>query len=727
MAQGQPTEANDLPRIADDIDWAAASAHLRAAEAGDAADDLIDALTEAVFASAAGAEAAPCLIDAVLRARSELSLRSAALALAAVAPQDDPAAADALVAAFGWVAQHPFLAPALLEALGLLALRSPLARAQLSVLLLRLHPADSRYLLVKGAQVIGLLDGMRPDPDLRVKLDELATAADLAVQGEARQQLALAALADALLANDRGALQERLVGARAAFARAELSEEHQPDAAMFVRLLDMLLAFPQLQSGDERAAGRVAELGSALDRALTSLAPHDWHGYRSDRATRQAQRVLRIADALRRAAAAASVAEEWTNMAAALEELARLYAQVRVESPSAPSDGRMTTALASIADAVLAASLGPLLARVVQQRRLNRITADYVLAHGEDEVAVGLRALEQAAAAFAFIGDPAVPDSAAGAIARLAERVGQRPDALLNGLLQAMEEGRVARWAEEVGLAPAPLPVERPALYGDDPAVDEVVRPLLHRIREHLGDYPRPKWARLVDVLVSLVKFAHYVRDRAPAYVVCQEDGGLGQRASEGDLQDHLFEWLRQQFGREAVYEFARTGGGRPDTGVVFTEARFPVEVKHEFGSVEPAYIRSSFVAQSDVYATAADRAAFLMVLDLRASNAAGHRARAAAARRARDGRMPVALYHLRDSFRVEGLPADPDIPDATSKLVIVGLVPGNRPLPSSLSTYSKRPASARRKRGPKASHEPTAPDADERPREVWSRRGNCP
>jgi hypothetical protein len=51
MARRQPNEANDLPGIADGIDWAAASAQLRAAEAGDAADDVIDALTEAIFAS----------------------------------------------------------------------------------------------------------------------------------------------------------------------------------------------------------------------------------------------------------------------------------------------------------------------------------------------------------------------------------------------------------------------------------------------------------------------------------------------------------------------------------------------------------------------------------------------------------------------------------------------------------------------------------------------------
>lgn len=623
---------------------------------------------------------------------------------------------DGLLAAFNRFVHHPFLAPALLDVLGLLALRSSLARAELSSQLLRLRPTDPRYLLVKAAQVIGRLDAMRPDPDLRAKLDDLTTTSDLAVQAEARQQLALAALADALLANDRGTLQERLVGARAAFARAELSEEHRPDAAMFVRVLDMLLAFPQLQTGDERTARRVAELAHTLDHTLTGLAPYDWHGYHSDRGTRRARHLLRIADALRQAAAAASVAEEWTNLAAALEELARLYAQVRVESPSPPSDGRLTDALVSVADAVFVAGLGPLLARVVQQRRLTRITSDYVLAHGEDEVAVGLRALEQAAAPYAFMGDPAVRDSAAGAIARLAERIGQRPDAPLKGFLRAIEEGDVARWAEESGLAPAPLPVERPVLYGDDPAVDEVMRPLLHRIRERLGNYPPLKWARLVDVLVSLVNFAHYVRDRAPAYVVCQEDGGLGLRASEGDLQDHLFEWLRQQFGRAAVYEFARTGGGRPDTGVVFPEARFPVEVKHEFTSVEPSHIRANFVAQSDVYATAADRVAFLMVLDLRASNSAGRRQRAAAARGAGDRHMPMALYHVRDGFRVESLPTDPDIPDATSKLVIVGLVPGNQPLPSSMSTYSKRPASARRDRGPKVSQEPADADVHEPP-----------
>ncbi|MGE0538806.1 MAG: hypothetical protein AB7R89_01315 [Dehalococcoidia bacterium] len=538
---------------------------------------------------------------------------------------------------------------------------------------------------------------MRPDPDLRAKLQELASADDPAVQAEARYQLALASLADALLADDQTALRARLAAVRAAFARAKRSEEHRPDAAVFVRLLDMLLAFLELDRDQATAVGRLNQLAGDLDSVLTSLVPHDWHGYRSPRATFLARHILCIADALRCASEAAGTAEEWTNFAAALEELARLHAQIRADETIAAGDGRLSTSLGGIADAVFAASLGPLLGRVVQQRRLARITADYVLAHGEDGIARGLRALAEAAAAYVM--DAAVVAGLEGQLADLAKRVGRSPGVLLAELTEAMRERRVARWAEEIGLAPTSLPVERPDLYGDDPSVDEVVRPLLHQIAERLLDYPLPKWARLVDALVSVVKFVHYVRDRMPRYILCAEDGGLGQVASERDLQDGLFEWLRQAFGRTAVYELARSGGGRPDTGVVFSEARFPVEAKHEFASVVPEHVRESFVAQSDVYATAADRVSFLMILDLRAVNAAGHRDRLRAKRRAGENPVTAALYHLRDSFWVESLPADPEIPDATSKVVVVGLIPGNRPLPSSTSTYSKRPASARRER----------------------------
>jgi hypothetical protein len=699
LAKKRVTNGDFLPRLAGEIEGNTAAKDRQFPKADKETDDSIDALTNRVFAGDVSVEAIPFLIEAVGRAKSELSLRSAALALAVIAPDGTAGAADALLGAFSKMREHPFLAPALLEAIGLLAMRSPLARAQVSLLLLRLDVGDMRYLLVKAAQTIGRLDAVRPDSDLRAKLGELVAAEDPIVQAEARQQLALAELADVLLAEDRTALRVRLTSVRAAFTRAEMSEENRPDAAMFVRLLDVFLAFLGLGQDRADAARRIGELARILDHTLGSPAAQDWHGYRSDVAVLRVRRLLHITDSLQRAAEAVGWAEEWTNFAAALEELARLHAQIRAEVTGGTDTGRISAALSDVADGIFAASLGPLLARVVQQRRLARITRDYLLAHGEDSIARGLMALERAAAAAIFAADPVLDEGVAGRLAELADAVDRSPHALLAEAIEAMHDRRMAQWAEEIGLATGPLPVERPELYGDDPAVDEVVRPLLHQIVGLIREYSPAKWARLVDVLVSLVKFAHYLRDNTFEYLVCEEDGGLGQRASEHALQQHLFEWLRIDFGRNAVYEFARTGGGRPDTGVVFPEARFPIETKHEFGSILPEHLRASFVAQPDVYATAADRVAFLMILDLRISNAASHRGRMKTARRAGQVAAPIGLYHLRNSFQVASLPNDPDVPNALNKVVVLGLIPGNRPLPSSTSTYSKRPASARKAR----------------------------
>lgn len=706
MSRTESTEIHVESAVGRKVNWADATIQLRGAASVDEADDLVDALTEAVFNGDALPEATPFLTLAVRQASSDLSLRSTALALAVAAPADDNEAVNILVEVYGRKAHHPFLVPSLLEAIGLLAHRNALARAQVHVLLLRLNANDSRYLLVKAAQVIGRLNAIKAEPDLRAKLDEFLGCDDAAVQAEARQQLALAELADVLQAEDEPTFRARLISAGAAFARAEMSEEHRPDASMFVKLIDALVAFFRLARSRSDSEAALVEPAETLRHSLTSLATHDWHGYRSERATLLALHVLGIVDGLRRAAATVGTAEEWTNLAAALETLARLHAQVRGQSLSDSQD-RVVFAMGSFADTVFAASLGPLLARVVQQRRLARITADYVLSHGEDDVARGLRALEQAAATSTFAADPALSEATAGHLVEVAAKVGRAPDVLLSEVLEALQQHRITSWAEEVGLTPGMLPVEQLELYGGDHSVDEVVRPLLHQLADQLGDFQLPKWLRLVEVLVSVVKFVHFVRDRMPAYTVCEEDGGLGQRASENDLQDHVFEWLRLNFGQQAVYELARTGGGRPDTGVVFPEVRFPFEVKHEFQSISLEHLRSNLVGQPDVYAAVTDRVSFLLVLDLRAANAAGHRARKKAARKSGSKPTVSGLYHLRDSFRLEVLPADPDLPDSTSKVVIIALVPGNRPQPSSLSTYSKRPQSARRyRRTPLASDE---------------------
>jgi len=47
--------------------------------------------------------------------------------------------------------------------------------------------------------------------------------------------------------------------------------------------------------------------------------------------------------------------------------------------------------------------------------------------------------------------------------------------------------------------------------------------------------------------------------------------------------------------------------------------------------------------------------------------------------------------YRLQQSFWVEALPLDPKIKETSSNAAIVGLIQGNRPLPSGFTVYSKR------------------------------------
>ena len=87
------------------------------------------------------------------------------------------------------------------------------------------------------------------------------------------------------------------------------------------------------------------------------------------------------------------------------------------------------------------------------------------------------------------------------------------------------------------------------------------------------------------------------------------------------------------------------------------------------------------------------------MVLDLRDSNAGGHANRAKKRRRGGQPAGHTSLYTLEEGFWVDALPTDLQLPHMKPKAVIVGLVLGNRPRPSSTTTYSERPATARSKR----------------------------
>jgi hypothetical protein len=156
---------------------------------------------------------------------------------------------------------------------------------------------------------------------------------------------------------------------------------------------------------------------------------------------------------------------------------------------------------------------------------------------------------------------------------------------------------------------------------------------------------------RLVKVVENVLAFAHIVFDDMPAYVRCKEDGGMGQEASEHDLQHHLFSWLRQHFDHQAIYEMSRIGGGRVDTGLKFAEFDIPIEVKHEFSSIDRRHIQTHYLVQADIYAAATGHVSFLLILDLRDIHARKHRDRRSQRQRTATEEPIVAQYGWHDGL----------------------------------------------------------------------------
>ena len=674
--------------------WEEAREKLASLPAGPERDDYIDELVDQAMRTLPGepAVAAFCL-EALPLAQRALTLRSTALALALTANSEEATAVDALVEAFRQYRMDVFLAPALLDSLALLAERSSIARAETAGALIRLTCRDSRYLLIKGAQIIGRLYSLRQSPDFRQKLHELGDCSDLGVQAEVVTQEAFIELGDALISTDAIELYQRLERAHIMFARAGRMEEHRPDADLFASLVEMLLEFHEFTTDQGRSVQRLQDLIHYLRSALVT---RWWSSYRSELADVCVTRVLEIADALQRATVLMQEAEDWTNLDEALTELAALYAAIC--SQQGAEVRRLP--FSAFADNLFIPQLGPVLQAAVGRRRLVKVADNYVATHGEDEFASGLRAFlrvvtaleEQQSKGVQYY---AVPQDLSMQLSQLASARGQSPEMMVQSFLRANRQGTDALWIQEWGLGSMELSVDRPEMFGGSSSVHEVMVDLLSELKKYLEPYPPLKWQRLMTVVKTIVSFSKYVFDTLPAWTKCQEDGGMGQKASERDLQEAFFSWLRQRFDDNVVYEFNPLGGGRVDSGLQFPECRIPIEIKHEFTSISPEHVRENYLLQADIYAATTDRVSFLLILDLRDLHARKHRTRRTKALKVEEKAELVSLYGWQEGFWVDSLPVDPQVPRARPKAIVICAIPGNRPVPSSTTKYSSRPTQA--------------------------------
>ena len=665
-------------------------------EADNAVDELVDLVAEGGMPVSPRAE--PALLAALNRDLAPMSRREVIRLLgdlvAPVSPQQERIV-DALAEQFHVARDDAFLGPEVLNALSKLAVRSPLARGALRSVLLRLHGEDTRFLLVRAAKILGSFAARGVDLDVGDQLEQWSNSPDLAVQAEARLQGAVVDLAQALRVDSLDRLEERLTTSRRALLAAETLEEVRSDATRLLALVDLIRSYVTM-----RRCRNVAALGDIYERAMrlrdviTDPYSGAWPGYADGPDALVEHRLFQVATAFSRLAETLARAQEWTDLDAALLETVAALRLMLIHS--AENYAGALSAIQNIGENIGGRPLGLFLSQMVGRTRFARVLARWeaIETAGDDRGVVAfLRPLYAAVESAERAGlEPSLPPDLD--IERMLRLAVDQP-ALVATLCEALPA--LPERLREAGLQISPdgadlkayrMPIDAPDLYGGDPAVDDTVRPLLHEVWARVAPrFPLARWNRLREVLVFLIQLARDLRNDLPAFALAREDGGLGQDATEGDLQRYVFDELRRRYGRPAVYESVGFSGGRADSGLQFEDFTLPIEVKAEHNDVRREQIRASYLGQPHRYASDRDGIAVLLVLDLRGTNTAGHKTQ----RKSGSETSGNALYSLRDSFWIDALTEDPQVAVAHPGAVIVGLVPGNQPQPSSLTRYSRR------------------------------------
>lgn len=195
--------------------------------------------------------------------------------------------------------------------------------------LIELDPTDDGDFLRHAASVAGALLARESDPDLQAVLSKLLAVE--AAEGEVAMELGLDALRRGLDAATQDDALRSFLEARDWFGRAEATSEERPDARLYRRCLDMLVAFQTGQTqegvragidGIKEAAFTYTALISPSDRPEEPLS---WLGARSE------ERVHWSMLALRLGALDTSLAKRaWLNAAAVIQdELVSVYSASR--------------------------------------------------------------------------------------------------------------------------------------------------------------------------------------------------------------------------------------------------------------------------------------------------------------------------------------------------------------------------------------------------------------
>jgi hypothetical protein len=204
---------------------------------------------------------------------------------------------------------------------------------------------------------------------------------------------------------------------------------------------------------------------------------------------------------------------------------------------------------------------------------------------------------------------------------------------------------------------------------------DDVLNSLKKKITTFLPDLNIEKQKIFFDVLAHVIRYAyhsHYGYDKSKhLFLFSRAAGGFGPDAEESHLQDSLFESLKHtSIAQYIEYEKNKVAsGGRVDIIFQCDKMQIPIEVKKTDESPTIDKIEEYYIAQAQTYTSAYEQLGIFVLLDL-------------------SNKEKKPILGFKDWFNIHHLQPATNLPIKHPDYVISVVIPGNKLLPSMMSTY---------------------------------------
>lgn len=205
---------------------------------------------------------------------------------------------------------------------------------------------------------------------------------------------------------------------------------------------------------------------------------------------------------------------------------------------------------------------------------------------------------------------------------------------------------------------------------------DDVLYSLRKHVSKQLPKLDIEKQDIFFSVLAEVIRYAQhshlgYSKSKFLFLFSKQVKGGLGTDVVESDLQDDLFGSLKNStIAQYFEYEKDKVAsGGRVDIIFQCDKMRIPIEIKKTDESPTVEKIEEYYIAQAQTYTSAYQQLGIFVLLDL-------------------SDKEKNPIPNFKDWFNIHHLPPSTNLPINHPDFVISVVIPGNKLLPSMMSTY---------------------------------------